>query len=86
MAERLRCGVDPGDAPELGGERVAGEVHVQAVRDPLADEPCRLQLPVPPAMDRLRTRALLRVGADGELLLALGSAAVVDLLRRDSSR
>ena len=80
MAQRLRGGVDAGDAAELGGERVAGEVHVESVSDPLADEPCRLQLAVPPAMDRLRTWALLRVGADGELLLALGTAAGVDLL------
>ena len=82
MAERLRRGVDAGDAAELGGEGVAGEVHVQAVRDPAADEACGLQLAVPPAMDGLRTRALLGVGADGEQLLALGPASVVDLLRR----
>ena len=33
-------------------------------------------------MDGLRTRALLRVGADGELLLTFGAASGVDLLRR----
>jgi hypothetical protein len=33
-------------------------------------------------MDGLRARALLRVGADGELLLAFRAASVVDLLRR----
>src|SRR2546430_12061834 len=33
-------------------------------------------------MNRLRTRALLRVGADGEHLLTFCAAAVVDLLRR----
>jgi hypothetical protein len=46
VAESLRRGVDAGDAPELGGEGVAGEVHVEAVRDIAADEPCGLQLAV----------------------------------------
>ena len=39
MAERLRRGVDAGDAAELGGEGVAGEVHVEPVSDAAADEP-----------------------------------------------
>jgi hypothetical protein len=34
----LATQVDAGDAAELGGERVAGEVHVEAVRDSAADE------------------------------------------------
>jgi len=33
-------------------------------------------------MDGLRARALLRIRADGEQLLAFRAAAVVDLLRR----
>jgi hypothetical protein len=52
------------------------------VRDAAADETRRLELPVPPAMDGLRARALLGVGADGEPLLAFETAAVVDLRRR----
>jgi hypothetical protein len=70
------------DTAELGGEGVASEVHVEAVGDVAADEPRGLQLPVPPAMNGLRARALLRVRANGEQLLALRTAAVVDLLRR----
>jgi hypothetical protein len=38
VAESLRCSVDSGDAPELGGEGVAGEVHVEAVCDVTSDE------------------------------------------------
>ena len=82
MAESLRRGVDPCDAAELSGEGVAGQVHVEAVGDPAADEACVLQLAVPPAMDGLRTRALLRVRADGEQLLTFCPATVIDLLRR----
>ena len=70
VAQSLRRGVDAGDAAELGGEGVASEVHVEAVRDVAADEPCGLKLPVPPAMNRLRARPLLRVCANGEQLLA----------------
>ena len=72
----------PAHAAKLGGEGVARQVHVHPVRDPAADETCRLELAVPPAMDCLRARALLGIGPDGELLLALGAASVVDLLGR----
>jgi len=82
VTERLRRGVDPGHAAELRREGVAGEVHVQPVRDPAADEPCCLELAVPPAMDGLRTGALLRVGKNGALLLTFGTATVIDLLGR----
>ena len=60
---------------------MARQVHVEAVGHPAADEACFLQLAVPPAMDGLRARALLRVRADGEQLLTFRAAAVVDLLR-----
>jgi hypothetical protein len=53
-----RCD-DPGHAAKLGGEGVTGQVHVQPVGDPAADETCRLELAVPPAMDRLRAGASL---------------------------
>src|SRR6266545_1048520 len=72
----------PAHAAKLGGEGVARQVHVHPVRDPAADETCRLELAVPPAMDCLRARALLGIGTDGEFLLALRAASVIDLLGR----
>jgi hypothetical protein len=82
VTERLRRCIDAGDAAKLGGEGMTGEVHVQPVRDPAADESRRLELAIPPAMNGLRAGELLRVGEHGELLLALGAASGVDLLRR----
>jgi len=61
---------------------MASEVHVEPARDATTDEARALQLPVPPAVNRLRARALLRVGAHREPLLALRPTPVVDLLRR----
>ena len=78
VSERLRCGVDAGDAPEFGGEDVAGEVHVEPVGDSTADEACAMKLSVPPAVNGVGTWASLGVGADREHLLAFGAAAVVD--------
>ena len=55
-------------------------MHVEPVADVAPDEACRLELSIPPAMDCLGTRPLLRVRADSELLLALGTTTVADLL------
>src|SRR5215218_7424503 len=41
---------------------VPGAVHVEAGADAVADEPCLLEHPVPPAMDGVRGARLLRLG------------------------
>jgi len=63
VAERLRGGVDPGDAAELHRERVSCLVHVEAACDTGAKEAGVLGLAVPPALNGLRARAVLREAA-----------------------
>jgi hypothetical protein len=75
VAERLRRGLDAGDAAELLRERVARLVHVQSARDARADQPRRLRLAIPPAMHRLGGRLVLREGAQLADYLALAALA-----------
>lgn len=71
-------GVVAGDTAKLSGEGVPGQVHVEPVGDAAADESGGPELSVPPAMDGLRARSLLRVGAGRELLLAFRLEVVAE--------